>query len=99
MYYRFEWDDNKNQSNIRKHKVSFELATRAFSDQLAYSRPDRIEGGEQRWQTLGKVEGRLLLLVAHTFRDEDEIEVVRIISARPATSTERKRYDKENSNL
>ncbi|PWQ98583.1 hypothetical protein DKW60_07530 [Leucothrix pacifica] len=40
-----------------------------------------------------------LTLVAHTFRDEDEIEVIRIISARPATSTERKRYDKENSNL
>ena len=99
MYYQFEWDDNKNLSNIRKHKVSFELATRVFSDQLAYSRPDRVEGGEQRWQTLGKVEGRLLLLVAHTFRDEDEIEVVRIISARPATSTERKRYDQENSNL
>ena len=99
MYRRFEWDDDKNQSNIRKHKVSFELATRAFNDQLAYSYPDRVEDGEQRWQTLGMVEGRLLLLIAHTFWDEGETEVVRIISARPATSTERKRYDQENSYL
>lgn len=97
MYRRFEWDENKNQSNIRKHRISFELATRAFSDEFAYSYPERVENGEQRWQTLGKVEGCLLVLVAHTLWDENEMEVVRIISARPATPSERKRYDRENS--
>ena len=99
MYRRFEWDENKNQSNIRKHKISFEVATRAFSDQFAYSYPERIENGEQRWQTIGRVEGRIFLLIAHTLWDEDEIEVVRIISARPATATERRRYEQENSYL
>jgi uncharacterized DUF497 family protein len=76
MYRRFEWDKNKNQSNIRKHRISFELATRTFSDEFAYSYPERIESGEQRWQTLGNVEGCLLVLVAHTLWDENEMEVV-----------------------
>ena len=99
MYRRFEWDENKNQSNIRKHKISFEVATRAFSDQFAYSYPERIENGEQRWQTIGRVEGRIFLLIAHTLWDEDEIEVVRIISARPATAKERRHYEQENGYL
>ena len=99
MYRRFEWDENKNQSNIRKHKISFELATRVFSDQYAYSYPERIEGTEQRWQTLGKISGQLLLLVAHTLWDEDDIEVIRIISARPATAKEKRRYEQENYHL
>ncbi|WP_373683754.1 BrnT family toxin [Mycobacterium sp. KBS0706] len=54
---------------------------------------------EQRWQTLGMVEGRVLLLVAHTIRDEDEdgrpIEIIRIISARAADRKERRRYEQE----
>ena len=59
---------------------------------------DRIEGGEQRWQTLGLVGGVLLLLVAHTVQDEDENEVdevIRIISARRADRKEKRRYEKE----
>jgi uncharacterized protein len=59
----------------------------------------RIEGGEQRWQTLGIVEGYLLLLVAHTTRDDNEdgqpIEIIRIISARAADRKERQRYEQE----
>lgn len=55
---------------------------------------DRIENGEQRWQTIGMVGAYLLLLVAHTLRLEDEdIEVVRIISARRVDRAERKRYE------
>ena len=59
---------------------------------------DRIEGGEYRWQTLGMVEGHLLLLVAHTVRDDaDGIELIRIISARRAEPKERKRYEQNSS--
>ncbi|SSZ39904.1 Protein of uncharacterised function (DUF497) [Bartonella grahamii] len=59
---------------------------------------DRIENGEYRWQTLGLVDGFLLLLVAHTVHDDkDGIEVIRIISARRANSKERKRYEEESS--
>ncbi len=57
---------------------------------------DRIENGEYRWQTLGLVEGHLLLLVAHTiYDDKDGIEIIRIISARRANLKERKRYEEE----
>ena len=99
MTTRFAWDPVKAAANLRKHGVSFEIAIRAFADPFALTEQDRIEDGEARWQTLGMVEGRVLLLVAHTFRDEDEdgeaIEVVRIISARAAARRERRRYEQE----
>lgn len=57
-----------------------------------------MENGEYRWQTLGWVEGHLLLLVAHTVRDdEDGTEIIRIISARRAEPKERTRYEKNRS--
>ncbi|MDD5469104.1 MAG: BrnT family toxin [Anaerolineales bacterium] len=94
MKTRFEWDPVKAESNLRKHRVSFATATRAFADPFAVVEQDRIENGEHRWQTLGCVDGRLLLLVAHTVRDdEDGTEVIRIISARRAEPKERKRYE------
>lgn len=90
----FEWDDRKADSNFRKHGIRFEEAARVFEDPFARSEQDRIENGEQRWQTLGLVGGCLLLLVAHTLHFEDQgIEVVRIISARRADRKERKRYE------
>ncbi|WP_455480082.1 BrnT family toxin [Bartonella sp. B23] len=97
MKIRFEWDKVKAESNLRKHRVSFEIATRIFSDPFAVVQQDRIENGEYRWQTLGLVEGHLLLLVAHTiYDDKDGVEVIRIISARRANLKERKRYEKES---
>jgi uncharacterized DUF497 family protein len=97
---RFEWDAAKNRANRRKHGVSFEEACQVFRDPLCVSVPDRIEGGELRWQTLGMVEGLLLLTVAHTVREELDdgtlVDVIRIISARPATRRERRRYEDEN---
>ena len=95
---RFEWDPIKAESNRRKHRVSFETATRVFADPFAMARQDRNENGEHRWQTLGIVEGCLLLLVAHTVRDdEDGTEIIRIISARRAKPKERKRYEQNCS--
>ena len=97
---RFEWDETKNLSNRRKHGVSFEEACQVFLDPLYVSVHDRIVGGESRWQTLGLVEGVLLLTVAHTVREELEdgalVDVIRIISARRATRKERRRYEDEN---
>lgn len=99
MATRFEWDPSKAVSNLRKHRVSFETAVRAFADPFALSDQDRTEDGEQRWQTLGMVEGNCLLLVAHTAHDKDQdgqpIEIVRIISARAADRKERRRYEQE----
>ena len=99
MSQSFEWDPAKATSNERKHGVRFELAMRVFLDPLAVTRQDRIEGGERRWQTIGMVDGMLLLLVAHTVRedeDEDVGEVIRIVSARLATRKEKRDYEQEN---
>ena len=93
----FEWDTAKAQANRRKHRVSFEIARHVFDDPDALAEQDRIEGGELRWQTLGMVDGLLLVLVAHTveFSDDEPDETIRIISARRADGGERKRYEKE----
>ena len=98
MQTRFEWNAAKAQSNLQKHRVSFEMASRVFADPFAMVAQDRIENAERRWQTLGIVDGHLLLLVAHTVRDdEDGTEVIRIISARRAEPKERKCYEKNCS--
>lgn len=98
MKIRFEWDQTKAESNLKKHRVSFKTAARVFADPFAISEQDRIEDGEIRWQTLGIVDGYLLLLVAHTVQgDEDGTEVIRIISARRAEPRERKRYEQNRS--
>ena len=90
----FEWDAAKAASNFRKHGVRFEEAALVFDDPLAVSKQDRIENGEIRWQTIGLVSGCLLLLVAHTVRLEDqEVEIVRIISARRVERNERRQYE------
>jgi len=91
----FEWDLAKARSNQRKHGISFAIAQHAFSDPCAFSEQDRIEGGERRWQTLGLVNGVLLLLVAHTVQHDGQDEIIRILSARRADRKERKRYEKE----
>lgn len=97
MSIKFEWDETKAVINVKKHKVSFELAVRAFADPFALMKQDRFENGEQRWQTIGVVDGFLMLLVAHTVRDEAGQEVVRIISARRAEPKERKEYEQNRS--
>jgi uncharacterized DUF497 family protein len=90
----FEWDEDKAEINFRKHGIKFEEAASVFDDPLAVTSQDRIENGEQRWQTVGMAGGYLLRLVAHTVRlDDESIEVVRIISARRVDRAERKRYE------
>jgi len=94
---KFEWDETKDISNQRKHGVSFRFATFAFDDPLHVTRQDRLEDdGELRWKTIGLVNRTLLLLVAHTLTDDDgNEEIVRIISARTATASERKSYEND----
>jgi uncharacterized protein len=84
------WDDNKNKLNIQAHKLSFDVAQHVFDDPLHISKHDRIENGEERWQTVGQIAGRFIVLVAHTYPG---IEEARIISARKATRKERRHYE------
>ncbi|KXS30661.1 MAG: Uncharacterized protein AWT59_3211 [Candidatus Gallionella acididurans] len=95
MNISFEWDEDKAQANLKKHHVRFEIAARVFLDPLALAYQDRIENGEYRWQTLGMVDGCLLLLVAHTVRQDEDGEVIRIISARKAGKKEQIHYEKK----
>ena len=89
---RFEWDDAKNRSNLKKHGVEFETAKLVFEDPHQMSVQDRIVDGEERWQTFGFVDG-LIVMAAHTLREEDGEEVIRFISVRSATPRERRIYE------
>ena len=55
--------------------------------------PDPGSTGEQRWRTIGQIQGIVVVVVAHTIREEGDREVVRIISARRATAYERRHYE------
>ena len=91
----FDWDRAKAASNLRKHRVSFELAATVFADWLATSVPDEDHGAfEERWITMGVAEDGRLLVLSHTSAADDGGEMlVRIISARPATPRERRQYE------
>jgi len=92
---KFEWDKKKEKINIKKHNVSFEEASYVFADKFALNRfDDEHSDEEDRWVILGQSLNETLLLVVHTFRDSDGREFVRIISARKATKTEKKVYQK-----
>ena len=89
---QFEWDENKNAINRKKHQISFEEAETVFYDSNAVMIPDPEHSEfEERFILLGFSAMARLLLVCHCYRGEDEI--IRIISARKATPRERRIYD------
>ncbi|HET9401582.1 MAG TPA: BrnT family toxin [Candidatus Acidoferrales bacterium] len=96
---RFVWDARKNRLNRAKHRVSFENAARVFDDPFALSIQDRIENGEERWQTIGMIGSTVVVVVAHTVYEEKEEDVIRIISARKATARERRIYATQGTAL
>lgn len=91
---RWIWSVEKNAVNRRKHGLSFETAMLVFNDPLAASRPDQYPY-EERWQTIGVISG-VVIIVVHTAPKLDTIagkEIGRIISARKATTHERRAYE------
>ena len=91
--FEFEWDPAKATSNLRKHGVSFDDAATVFADNLLLSALDDEHGGyEQRWVSLGRSSEDQILVVVHTYLERGDATLVRIISARPATPSERRRY-------
>ena len=90
---RFDWDPKKNRENRRDHGVSFEEAETAFADEhgLFMADPDHSED-EDRFILLGLSARLRLLVVCHTYREEDE--VIRLISARKADRSERAQYSR-----
>jgi uncharacterized protein len=86
--HKFEWDDDKNAANFKKHRVSFEHARLVFSDTLASGQMDDCFGcGEERFTITGLVLGTLLF-VAYAERDDR----VGIITARRATKHKQDDY-------
>jgi len=89
---KFEWDEEKDSSNQAKHGVSFEEAKTVFFDDYARLIPDPDHSDqEERFILLGFSSIIRLLVVCHCYRKNDD--VVRIISARKATKTEKKQYE------
>ena len=88
---RFEWDERKAAANAKKHGVSFEEAKSVFVDERAklIDDPDHSED-EERFVLLGLSSALRLLLVCHCYRSEGN--VIRLISARKATTKESKSY-------
>ena len=88
---QFEWDENKNTINKKKHGISFEEAETAFYDDEAVVIPDPEHSqDEERFILLGFSAMARLLMVCHCIRGEDDI--IRIISARKATRIETEQY-------
>lgn len=88
---RFDWDENKNRANQRKHKVSFEEAQTVFLDENAirFFDPDHSDD-EDRFLMLGMSFALRVVVVCHCYREKDS--VIRIISARKADKSEQADY-------
>ena len=90
MDYEYAWDDRKAQTNLQKHRVTFEEASSVFSDPLAVTYSDGVHSlNEDRFLTFGMSLSGRILIVSHTEIDTG----IRIISARKADSSERKIYE------
>lgn len=86
----FEWDENKNNQNLEKHGLDFDLAKEVFADKYALVKINRISNGEVREQIIGHVcENVVILFVVFTRRTN----VFRLISARQAKRKERVIYE------
>jgi uncharacterized DUF497 family protein len=94
MDLQFEWDAEKAKANAEKHGVSFEEALTVFSDPLARLFDDPDHSAEERREIIvGHSAKPRLLLVGFTERAGR----VRLIHARPATKTERKRHEESTA--
>ena len=86
----FQWDPEKARTNLRRHRVDFADAATVFEDPRALTRDDP-HPREERFVTLGLDALGRLLVVCWTSRDDE----YRIISARRATRSETRQYEKE----
>ena len=84
----FEWDEDKEEQNFRKHGIHFRTAVKVFLDPYKLIRTDEEHPEEERYNILGKV-GQVLFVVC-TIKEGN---IVRMISARLATVPEKKRYN------
>ncbi len=93
----FEWDARKAKANLKKHRVSFEEAKTIFNDPHLITYSDNFHSDrEDRFISIGYSSKNRILLTVHTERQENaSVLVIRIISSRKATPTERKFYEED----
>lgn len=92
MLIRFEWDPRKERRNRERHGIGFDESSTVFADTLSITIPDPDHSDdEERWVIIGVSHRQRLLVVVHT--EDDEQQIVRIISARPADPGERREYE------
>ncbi|MCH8522821.1 BrnT family toxin [Glycocaulis sp.] len=89
----FEWDEAKNRANREKHGISFEEAVGLFAGKYVLIPARSGPEGEERWKAVGPLRNRPVIVVVHT----DRSGRVRIMSVRPASRKERRRYDGTHS--
>jgi uncharacterized DUF497 family protein len=90
---QFEWDTRKAAANFRQHEISFEEAKTVFLDEEALVIPDEEHSTEEdRFIIMGFSMQLRILVVCHCYRQSGD--VIRIISARKASRTERNQYER-----
>lgn len=89
---RFEWDSHKEEGNLKKHGISFKTACEAFLDPFVLPLEEKIVDDELRENIIGMTTDQRFLYVVFLWKDEN---ILRIISARPATKQERMRYENQ----
>ncbi|MBF0243105.1 MAG: BrnT family toxin [Desulfamplus sp.] len=89
---KFEWNENKNQLNIKNHKIDFNDVVEMFSKPMLINIDERFDYGEDRYIGIGLLKNFIAFVVFIEKIDKDSI---RIISARKANKNEI-RFFKEN---
>jgi uncharacterized DUF497 family protein len=95
MNFIFRWNDDKAAANLAKHKVSFNEGKTIFYDPLILTFPDELHSElEDRLISIGASINERLLLVVHLEKEETlDGVLIRIISCRKATTSERRLYE------
>ena len=93
----FEWDENKDKTNLVKHKIGFDEAKMVFDDPFLVTFSDDFHSSEEeRLISIGLSNHSRILLIVHTevSKQTDDI-IIRIISCRKATALEREIYEQQ----
>ena len=92
---KFEWDEDKNRENIRKHGIDFADAIEIFRHPMLTDLDNKRDYGEDRWRSIGLMKSTVAVVV---YLEWDEENRIRFISARKALRHERKEYKEEIQN-
>ncbi len=93
--FQFEWDEAKAASNLRKHGVSFELASSIFGDPRILTLADTTHSeSEERWFSIGLASNGVPMSIAYLWTETgDGLVKIRLITARQATVSEISYYN------